>query len=87
MLALPKRLGRVAMRKLFASAVVLGFDWARFAQKKEDDPLVIMDREKRQQAEALDRQYKRTMEQTRKESAAPRNDPWSNMRAQNDGKR
>ena len=50
---------------------------------------MIQEREKKQQAEALDKQYKKTLDQTRKESDTPRNnDPWSNMRGQNnDGKR
>ena len=37
---------------------------------------------------ALDKQYKRTLDQTRKEGSAPvRSDPWANMRGSNDGKR
>ncbi len=60
-----------------------------FAQRsRDDDPIMIQERDKKQQAEALDKQYKKTLDQTRKESDAPRNnDPWSNMRGQNDGKR
>jgi len=57
-------------------------------QSRDDDPIMIQEREKKQQAEALDKQYKKTLDQTRKESDTPRNnDPWSNMRGQNDGKR
>jgi hypothetical protein len=76
------------MRKLVVSAIVLGFLTSpTFAQKRDDDPLVIMEREKKQQEEAVDKQYKRTIDQTRKEVDAPRNDPWANMRGSNDGKR
>jgi len=76
------------MRKLFVSAIALGFLTSPvFAQKQDDDPLVIMEKEKKQRAEELDKQYKRTLNQTRKESDAPRNDPWANMRGSNDGKR
>jgi hypothetical protein len=76
------------MRKLVVSAIALGFLTSpAFAQKQDDEPLVIMEREKKQQAEALDKQYKRTIEKTRKEVDAPRNDPWANMRGANDGKR
>jgi hypothetical protein len=47
-----------------------------------------LEKEKKQQTEALDKQYKRTIDQTRKEVDAPRNDPWANMRgSNNDGKR
>ena len=76
------------MRKLVVSAVMLGFLTSpAFAQKQDDEPLVIMEREKKQQTEALDKQYKRTIDQTRKEVDAPRNDPWANMRGASDGKR
>ena len=46
-------------------------------------------REKKQQAEQLDQQYKRAMERSRKDAdtASVRTDPWANMRAPNDGKR
>jgi hypothetical protein len=76
------------MRKLVVSAIALGFLTSpAFAQKRDDDPIMIQEREKKQQAEELDKQYKRTLNQTRKESDAPRNDPWANMRGSNDGKR
>jgi hypothetical protein len=79
------------MRKLVASAVMLAIlSGPVFAQQsRDDDPITIQEREKKQQAEALDKQYKKTLDQTRKESDTPRNnDPWSNMRGQNnDGKR
>ena len=78
------------MKKLVVSTVMLGLlSGPVFAQQsRPDDPMMIKEREKQQQAEALDKQYKRTLDQTRKESDAPtRNDPWANMRGQNDGKR
>jgi hypothetical protein len=78
------------MRKLVASAIMLAIlSGPVFAQQsRDDDPIMIQEREKKQQAEALDKQYKKTLDQTRKESDTPRNnDPWSNMRGQNDGKR
>ncbi len=51
--------------------------------------MAILEREKQQQAEQLDQQYKRQMERSRKEgdTAAARTDPWANMRSPNDGKR
>ena len=78
------------MKKLIFGAVALTILAApAFAQKKDDDPLVILEREKKQQAEQVDQQYKRTIERTRKDgdTAAARTDPWANMRAPNDGKR
>ncbi len=79
------------MKKLVVSAVMLGvLAGPAFAQKRDDDPLVIMEKEKKSRAEVVDQQYKRTLEQTRKEKesdAAPRNDPWANMRGSSDGKR
>ena len=77
------------MRKLVAGAVALAIlSGPAFAQKREDDPLEILDRDKKQQAEALDKQYKRTLDRTRKTSdTTPRTDPWANMRGQNDSKR
>ena len=78
------------MRKLLLSAVALAVLAApAFAQKKDDEPLAILEREKKQQAEQLDQQYKRAMERSRRgaDTAATRSDPWANMRAPNDGKR
>ena len=79
------------MRKLVFTTVALGILTApAFAQKKGDDePLAILERDKKQQAEQVDQQYKRALEHTRKgaDTAATRTDPWANMRAPNDGKR
>lgn len=78
------------MKRLLFGAVALAvLAEPAFAQKKDDEPLAILEREKKQQAEQLDQQYKRQMERSRKEgdTAAARSDPWANMRAPNDGKR
>jgi len=78
------------MKKLVVSAITLGLlSGPALAQaSRSDDPIMIKEREKQQQAEALDKQYKRTLDQTRKESETPvRNDPWANMRGPNDSKR
>ena len=79
------------MRKLLASAVILAIlsspAFAQLQQKKEDDPLMVLEKEKQKQAEALDKQYKRMMERSRKDMETPKTDPWSNMRTPNDGKR
>jgi hypothetical protein len=79
------------MKKLFFGAIALVVLAApASAQKKDDEPLQILEREKKQQAEQVDRQYQRAMERSRKgaDTAATRTDPWANMRAApNDGKR
>ena len=76
------------MNRLLLGAVVLAVVAApAFAQKKDDEPLAILEREKKQQAEQLDQQYKRTLDRTRKESETARSDPWANMRAPKEDKR
>ena len=78
------------MKKLLFAAVALGILTSpSFGQRlKDDDPLIILEKEKKAQSEQVDRQYKRTLEQTRKENAAAAsNDPWANMRAPNEKKR
>jgi Ni/Co efflux regulator RcnB len=76
------------MKRLLLGAVALAVLAApAFAQKKDDDPLMVLEREKKQQAEQLDQQYKRTLDRTRKENETARSDPWANMRAPKEDKR
>ena len=76
------------MKRLLFGAVALAVLVApAFAQKKDDDPLMVLEREKKQQAEQLDQQYKRTLDRTRKENETARSDPWANMRAPKEDKR
>jgi hypothetical protein len=82
------------MKKLlFGTIALVVLAAPAFAQKmmggKENEPLEILEREKKQQAEQLDQQYKRQMDRSRRDAdtAAARSDPWANMRAPNDGKR
>ena len=76
------------MKRLLFGAVTLAVLAApAFAQKKDDDPLMVLEREKKQQAEQLDQQYKRTLDRTRKENETARSDPWANMRAPKEDKR
>lgn len=78
------------MKKLVFGAVALVVLAApAFAQTKDSEPLEILEREKKQQAEQVDQQYKRTMDRSRKDAdtAAARTDPWANMRTPNDRKR
>ena len=77
------------MKKLVLAAVTISaFGTPVLAQKQDDSPMAILEKEKQKQAEQLDQQYKRMIDRTRKdETASTRNDPWANMRAPNDGKR
>jgi hypothetical protein len=76
------------MKRLLFGAVTLAVLAApAFAQKKDDEPLAILEREKKQQAEQLDQQYKRMLDRSRKENETARSDPWANMRAPKEDKR
>ena len=80
------------MKKLVLTTLALSvLSTPALAQKgnRDNEPLAILDREKKQQAEQLDQQYSRQIERSRKnnDTAAARTDPWANMRAPNDGKR
>jgi len=75
------------MKKLLSAAVALAIlAVPAFAQQKGEEPLQAQDRDKKMQAERLDQQYKRTMEQTRKTETV-RTDPWAAMRAPKEEKR
>jgi hypothetical protein len=71
------------MKRLLAIAIA--FSWivgpAYAAERKDDDPLVLLEKDKKQDREAVDRQYHRALEQTSTGSTAPvKTDPWTNMR-------
>ena len=52
-----------------------------FAQpSRDDDPIIMKEKQKKKDAEDIDRQYKSTLDNTRKETTEPRTDPWQNMR-------
>jgi hypothetical protein len=72
------------MKRVIAAALVLAFFTGPvFAQpSNEDDPIILQDKNRKKDAEDVDKQYKRTLDKTRKASeATARTDPWSNMRA------
>jgi hypothetical protein len=81
-------LGNIAMKKLAVTAFMLGIlTVPAFAQSKDSEPLELLDRDKKQQAESLDKQYKKMMDRNRKDGETQqRSDPWSNMRTPNEGK-
>jgi hypothetical protein len=49
--------------------------------QKPPDPEEV---QKKREAEALDRQYKSTLERTKSDTAPARTDPWANMRGTTD---
>ncbi len=77
------------MKRLIAATVVLAsLTGDAFAQRtqKDDDPAVMEHRQKKKDAEAIDRQYESALDKTRKEATEVRIDPWSNMRGPGDSK-
>lgn len=79
------------MKRMIAATVGLAFltvlTGVAFAQElKEDDPIIIEQKEKRKEAEDTDKRYKATLQKTRKDTPAERIDPWSNMRGADDSK-
>jgi len=59
-----------------------------YAQKKtNDNPLKIEEDQRRKNDEAIDKQYKATLQRTRKDAVETRAaDPWANMRGSDDSK-
>ena len=76
------------MKRIVAATVVLlALSGSVFAQpSKEDDPIIMEQKRKKLDAEAIDKEYKATLEKTRQNTAPVRVDPWSNMRGADDSK-
>ena len=76
------------MKRLIAATVALAVLTGPVVAQpaNEDDPIIMEQKQKKKDAEALDRQYKTTLEKTRKETTEPKSDPWSNMRGTDDSK-
>jgi hypothetical protein len=77
------------MKRLLAATLALAFFTGPvFAQPaRDDDPVILKDKAKTRDAEDIDRQYKSTLDKTRKTTQeTTRTDPWSNMRGGDDSK-
>ncbi len=76
------------MKRIIAATVVLAsLTGVAFAQpSKDDDPIIMQEKQKIKDAEAIDKRYKSTLDKTRQETTATRVDPWSNMRGADDSK-
>jgi hypothetical protein len=75
------------MNRLLAATLMLAFlTGPIYAQaSRDDDPIVMQDKNRKKDADEIDKEYKRTLDKTRKASeAAARTDPWSNMRGSAD---
>jgi len=76
-----KRLFAVA----FAASLLAGPLYA--AEPDKDDPMVQLERVKKEDRASVDRQFDRTMQLHSSKDAAPvKIDPWSNMRGPDDTK-
>jgi len=79
------------MKRIIAATVVLasltgpGFAQQQ-QQQKDDDPAVMEQKQKKLEAEAVDKRYKSTLDKTRQDTTATRVDPWSNIRGADDSK-
>lgn len=69
------------MRRLIIGMALLAA-WAgpSYAQQKPDNALNAEERVEKSTADAVDRQYRATIERTRKANGEAKADPWSNMR-------
>ncbi len=76
------------MKRIIAATVVLAsLTGPGFAQQeKDDDPIMLEQKQKKLEAEAVDKRYKSTLDKTRQNTTATRADPWSNLRGADDSK-
>lgn len=70
------------MRRLMTGFALLALTAGpSFAQQKPDSALSADEKVAKSVADQIDRQYKATLDKTRKEATEVRVDPWSNMRS------
>ncbi len=74
------------MRMIIAATIGLAFlagcIGSAFAQPaKDDDPIVMEQKQKQKDREEIDKRYKATLDQTRGNAPAVRTDPWANIRS------
>lgn len=78
------------MKRIIAATVVLAsltLTGDVFAQaSKDDDPIMMEQKQKKLDAEAIDKRYKSTLDKTRQNTTTTRVDPWSNIRGADDSK-
>lgn len=76
------------LRALVVGAVITGcLAGPVHAQKQAPNPLKVEEDQRRKDDEAIDRQYKSTLQRTQRGTTETRAaDPWSNMRGTDDSK-
>ena len=76
------------MKRMIAATVVFAaLTGMAFAQaSKDSDPIMMDQKQRKVDAEEIDKKYKSTLEKTRNDTATTRADPWSNMRGPDDSK-
>jgi hypothetical protein len=74
-------------RYIVAAVLLIAITGPVLAQSpREDDPIIMEQKQKKKDAEALDKQYKSTLKSTEQSVAPARTDPWQNMRGADDSK-
>jgi hypothetical protein len=71
---------------VFMATFIAGPVFAQGSKAQQRTPLQEEDAQKKKDAEAIDAQYKKTMDKTQLNTTAARVDPWSNMRGTDDSK-
>jgi hypothetical protein len=76
------------VKKVAAAAIAFAvLTGPAFAQQKQEDPMKMIDEQKKKDAQELDKQYQETMRKTNGGTAVPAKvDPWSNLRGTTDSK-
>ena len=68
-------------RLIVATLLLVPMTAPAFAQaSRDDDPIIMQDKNRKKEAEEVDKQYTRTLDKTSKPTTGVRADPWSNMR-------
>lgn len=86
---MPDRLSVMTLSRALIVGMLLAAGLAVPANAQHRTPNIPRapeDLDKARDAVAIDKQYKQTIERTKKEAAAPPADPWQNLRASDDAK-
>ncbi len=73
---------RIIIAAMIGLAFLTGWMGRAFAQPaKDDDPIVMEQKQKQKDREEIDKKYKATLEKTRGSAPAAHVDPWANLRS------
>ena len=82
-----EHMGMAVTRYIVALVLLVAFAGPVFAQpSQEDDPIIMEQKQKKKEADELDKRYKSTLKNTDQTVAPARSDPWQNMRGADDSK-